>query len=278
MVQHLRWESNNPIRAILQISGYRLQQLFQLEGISKCVAVCKPFLEERHLHARLAFAHAHAHWTEDDWSKVIWSDETSIALGKLAQRRYVARAPGDKYKNNYLVPAFKEHKRSVMIWSCSVRIRLGPMEYFPKGSINANTYTHLLQHTLLPFLDEMKGLFENLVGERNFTFQQDNAPIDKAKKIMEFMQDNNLKTLQWPANSPDLNLIEHIWPRMKHNIFTMWSKLKGQPRHGPPSDPLGNLAVEAWTASEEAFLKSLVLSMPRRIQAVIEAQGGHTKY
>ena len=41
-------------------------------------------------------------------------------------------------------------------------------------------------------------------------FQQDNAPCHKAKSITEWFEQNNIKILQWPARSPDLNPIEDI--------------------------------------------------------------------
>jgi predicted transcriptional regulator len=44
MLQNLRWHSNRHIRNVLQISKTRLQQLYALEGLQKCMAVAKPYL------------------------------------------------------------------------------------------------------------------------------------------------------------------------------------------------------------------------------------------
>jgi transposase len=76
--------------------------------------------------------------------------------------------------------------------------------------------------------------------------------------------------LEWPGNSPDLNPIEHLWAIMK-------GKLR---RRRPSSIPeLKQIISDIWNNEiTQNYLKSLFMSMPRRLQAVIDANGGHTKY
>jgi len=49
-------------------------------------------------------------------------------------------------------------------------------------------------------------------------FQDDNAPIHRAQKVMEYRVKNKIKMLSWPAQSPDLNIIENIWQRLKREL------------------------------------------------------------
>ena len=49
-------------------------------GLNSCIAVKKPFLSDNHKVERLAFAKEHSHWTLEDWSKVIWTDEASFIV------------------------------------------------------------------------------------------------------------------------------------------------------------------------------------------------------
>jgi transposase len=55
-------------------------------GVNSCIAVKKPFLSDIHKAKRLAFANEHLHWTIDDWSNVIWTDESSFEVGKPSRQ------------------------------------------------------------------------------------------------------------------------------------------------------------------------------------------------
>ena len=44
-----------------------------------------------------------------------------------------------------------------------------------------------------------------------FILQQDICSIHVSKLMKEWMAKVNMTTLEWPARSPDLNLIENIW-------------------------------------------------------------------
>ena len=72
-------------------------------------------------------------------------------------------------------------------------------------------------------------------------------------------------SLPWPAQSPDLNPIEHVWDRLEKGI---------RQRKTPPKN-IHELTVaveEEWLKLDSNFLENLVESMPRRIKAVKETQ------
>ena len=92
----------------------------------------------------------------------------------------------------------------------------------------------------------------------------------RAKSTKKWHQDRGVKLLEgWPGNSPDLNPIENLWSQMKH-----------LQRHERATSIAGlkRIAQKVWDNITPAYLQSLYESMPRRMQAVVDAQGGHTKY
>uniref|UniRef100_A0A3B1IST3 Transposase Tc1-like domain-containing protein n=1 Tax=Astyanax mexicanus TaxID=7994 RepID=A0A3B1IST3_ASTMX len=75
--------------------------------------------------------------------------------------------------------------------------------------------------------------------------------------------------LAWPANSPDLNVIENLWAIVKRKI---------RDRKPTTLDQLKQNIATAWEAVSAETCDKLVKSMPRRLQAVIQAKGAATKY
>ena len=70
------------------------------------------------------------------------------------------------------------------------------------GILNAMHYREdiLLPH-VVPFLQAYPDM----------TLQHDNATSHTARSVRDFLQARNVSVLSWPAKSPDLHLIEHIW-------------------------------------------------------------------
>ncbi len=120
---------------------------------------------------------------------------------------------------------------------------------FLKSTVNAAIYQEILEHFMLPSADK-------LYGDADFIFQQDLAPAHTAKGTKSWFNDHSVTVLDWPLNSPDLNPRESMRDTRPNN-----------------ADDLKNLC---FITPEQCH--RLIVSKPRRIDAVIHAKGGPTKY
>ena len=126
------------------------------------------------------------------------------------------------------------------------------------GNVNAQRYCKILHE-----------FFSTTVFPPYFRFQQDNAPAHRAWITTQLLEDVNVHVLPWPARSPDLNPIEHVWDILGRRM---------QHRAPQSLNELFDALEEEWHAIPQEDLDALIASMPRRVGAVISKKGGNTRY
>ena len=84
-----------------------------------------------------------------------------------------------------------------MVWGAFSATGVGILHRI-EGIMNKEIYNDLLANVMLPSADI-------LFGRENWIFQQDNDPKHTAKINKDFLIENEVPTLPWPAQSPDLN-------------------------------------------------------------------------
>ena len=80
-----------------------------------------------------------------------------------------------------------------------------------------------------------------------------------------------MEELDWPAQSPDLNSIEHLW-------YQLECRMRVRPNLPTSVPDLTNALVAEWKQVPSAMLQHLVESLRRRVEAVIAAKWGPTPY
>ena len=81
-----------------------------------------------------------------------------------------------------------------------------------------------------------------------------------------------------PPHSPDLNLIENLWAILKDEIYKLYPELELMDDTEATLEVLTVAAKEAWRSIEDRILYNLSITMLKRVQAVINANGWYTKY
>jgi hypothetical protein len=131
------------------------------------------------------------------------------------------------------------------------------------GTLNADRYqTGILETEAIPmYYDRPLQIF-----------QQDNASCHSARSTIQFLEAHGVVVLQWPARSPDLSPIEHVWD-------VIGRRLQSEYEYPPSSlDQLYERLVVEWNNFPEETVVNLINSVSNRVAACIAARGGHTRY
>ena len=166
-------------------------------GLFGRVSVKRPFLNNKQIKNRLDFAKNYSAWTANQWGKVIFSDETLIQL-KPTRRVYVRRTISQCYRKPYTIKTVKYGSKSIMIWG-AIKSDGNRMLILLMKNADSIEYQRVLK----------EGLF--LIYKSDSVFQHDGAPCHRSKSTDVFLSNNGICTItDWPAQSPDINIIENI--------------------------------------------------------------------
>ena len=187
-------------------------------------------------------------------NKIVWSDETKIELFGLNAKRHVWRKPGT-------IHMVKHGGDSIMLWGCYSAAGAWRLERI-EAKHNGAKYRKLIDENLLQSAQDLR------LGRR-VTFQQDNNPKHTTKRMQDWLQDTSLNVLEGPSQSPDLNPIQHLWRDLKISVqrcspsnLTELKRICREQREKPPKYRCARLVV----------------SYPKRLDAVIATKGASTKY
>jgi transposase len=106
------------------------------------------------------------------------------------------------------------------------------------------------------------------VGREVFVLE-DNAPAHRSDFDNHFFKLSDVKSMLWPANSPDANAIEHAWPWIQPHITTDFlgstneEEFEQQWRQNGQISPLSQ--INAWTDE-----------IPKRIRQILEQNGSNS--
>lgn len=210
-----------------------------------------------------------------DWSFVVFTDEVSVEKGDSVTDVWVFRRLGERDRClSEQVKAKAKNTVSLMLWGCFAGCFKGPLVPL-HGTQTARTYIQLLQEHLVPFI--LNTLPEN--GVFDAIFQQDNAPTHTAHIIQNFLEQQEFVVMKFPPNSPDMNPIEHMWAVLKKELYRRFPDTPDL-RGGPEAVryALAERLAIVWADIGPDTMNALIDSMPRRVQALIDAKGWYTKY
>lgn len=232
-------------------------------GLNSRRPAVAPRLLPHHRQNRLRFARQHVNWTAEEWRNVLFTDESRVCLRSPDGRERVYRRRNERFADCTISERLSFYGGSVMIWAGISREGRTNLIFVENGALNAHRYIEeILQEAVIPFAP--------LIGEE-FILMQDNATPHVAHVVNEFLDEVGIRRLEWPPYSPDLNPIEHLWDELKRRV-------RHRPNKPTTLEELRLALNEEYEAIPQGKISTLIDSMPRRMQAVITARGGHTRY
>ncbi|GFT01021.1 transposable element Tcb2 transposase [Trichonephila clavipes] len=195
------------------------------------------FLTPAHRRRRSLWCREHRNWRDNDWGRVLFIDESRCSLSSDSHRILIWRERGSRSHPSNIIER--------------------------QGSVNGTRYCNEI---LLPYVR----LFRGAMGLQ-FLFMDDNAPCHRTVAAEQLLEIEDIERMDWPARSPDLNPIEHVWDFLGRRLAS---------RTLPPVTirELRLALQDEWAAMPQQLIDTLIFSMGRRCETCLAVRGDHIPY
>ena len=269
----LREVSNNPMISAVDLAAdipstsatnvhaECVRRVLRAAGYNSRIPRKKPFISSKNMDKRLKYALEHKDKSIDFWENVLFTDESKFNIFGYDGKQKVWRKKCQEMETKNLIPTVKHGGGSVMVWGSMASSGVGNLQFIDT-KMDRFLYLNILKKNLKQSADKLH-------LKTNWTFQQDNDPKHTAHIVKDWLAKHIQNQLNHPPQSPDLNPIENLWDDIDRRVRKHKISKK---------DDLKRILIEEWEKTSTSLTKTLVESMPRRLQAVIDFKGGPTKY
>ncbi|GFU19642.1 transposable element Tcb2 transposase [Trichonephila clavipes] len=190
-------------------------------------------------------------------------DESRFSLSSDSHRILIWRERGSRNHPSNIIERDRYGGRGVLVWGGIMLGSRTDLHIFDAGSVNGTRYCNEI---LLPYVR----LFRGTMGLQ-FLFMEDNAPCHRTVAAEQLLESEDIERMDWPARSPDLNPIEHVWDFLGTCLAA---------RTLPPVTirELRLALQDEWAAMPQQLIDTLILSMGRRCETCLAGRGDHIPY
>ncbi|GFU91445.1 transposable element Tcb2 transposase [Trichonephila clavipes] len=217
-------------------------------------------------HRRLDDRYRVLPWPEDCTGVVCLHDalcdESRFSLSSDSHRILTWRERGSRNHPSNIIERNRYGGRGVLVWGGIMLGSRTDLHIFDTGAVNGTRYYNEI---LLPYVR----LFRGAMGLQ-FLFMDDNAPCHRTVAAEQLSESEGIERMDWPARSPDLNPIEHVWDFLGRRLAA---------RTLPPVTirELRFALQDEWAAMPQ-LIDTHILSMGRRCETCLAVRGDHIPY
>ncbi|GFX79757.1 transposable element Tcb2 transposase [Trichonephila clavipes] len=196
-----------------------------------------------HRRRRSLWCREQRNWRDNEWGRVLLTDESRFSLSSDSHRILIWRERGSRNHPSNIIERDRYRGRGVLVWG---GIMLG-----------SRTDIHIFDAEALWVC--------------SFFFMDDNAPCHRTVAAEQLLESEDIERMDWPARSPDLNPIEHVWDFLGRRLAA---------RTLPPVTirELRLALQDEWAAMPQQLIDTLILSMGRRCETCLAVRGDHIPY
>ncbi|KAL7634863.1 UNVERIFIED_CONTAM: hypothetical protein RMT77_015240 [Armadillidium vulgare] len=251
----------------MECSDTTIRRRLHEAGIHHRISAVKHKLSDEHKSARLAFANQYIQKDMNYWSRVIFTDEKTFSSTNHAPLHCWRHNNARYDAANIFEEARSDHVKC-NVWGWINAFTVGELTHI-NGRFTIDQYLEILDEVFLPSV--RVSIFPD--PERFVFVQDNNRPIHASRRVKQWFEEHQhiIDVLPWPSKGCDLNPIENVWAAFVKD----WR----MPQDKITKKDLEDYIKTSWeNLRMNHIIENSILSIPNRLQAVIEAKGGWTKF
>ncbi|GFT43432.1 transposable element Tcb2 transposase [Trichonephila clavipes] len=191
---------------------------------------------------RSLWCREHRNWRDNEWGRVLFTDESRFSLSSDSHRILIWRERGSRNHPSNIIERDRYAGRGVRVWGGIMLGSRTDLHIFDAGSVNGTRYCNEI---LLPYVR----LFRGALGLQ-FLFMDDNAPCHRTVAAEQLLESEDIERRGLAARTlPPVTIRE-----------------------------LRLALQDEWAAMPQQLIDTLIHSMGRRCEISLAVRGHHIPY
>ncbi|GFY14672.1 transposable element Tc3 transposase [Trichonephila clavipes] len=165
-------------------------------------------LTPAHLRRRSLWCREHRNWRDNEWGRVLFTDESRFSLSNDSHRILIWRKRGNRNHPSNIIERDRYGGRCVLVWGGIMLGSRTDLHTFDAGSVNGTRYCNEI---LLPYVRLFRGAMS-----LQFLFMDDNAPCHRTVAAEQLLESEDIERQMPSCHSVhDIKLaVQDLWAHL----------------------------------------------------------------